>query len=66
MSRLHTASESIDDIAVRWFTRQAAADFTAQEAAELEAWLDDDPAHRAAYDAVVVVRTGGDEGRLGA
>ena len=52
MSRLHTASESIDDIAVRWFTRQAAADFTAQEAAELEAWLDDDPAHRAAFDAV--------------
>ena len=52
MSRLHTASESIDDIAVRWFTRQAAADFTAQEATELEAWLDDDPAHRAAFDAV--------------
>jgi transmembrane sensor len=44
--------EDIDDIAVRWFTRTGAGDMTATETAELEAWLDADPAHRAAFDAV--------------
>ena len=52
MSRPDTMPESIDDIAVRWFTRSQAADFTAREAGELEAWLDADPANRAAFDAV--------------
>jgi len=51
MTRAHPA-ENIDDIAVRWFTRTAAGDMTAAETAELEAWLEADPAHRAAFDAV--------------
>lgn len=52
MTHPNTAPETIDDIAVRWFTRSEAADFTAQEAEDLEAWFDADPAHRAAFDAV--------------
>ena len=52
MTRPNAAIESIDDIAVHWFTRQAAGDMTAAETAEFEAWLDADPAHRAAFDAV--------------
>lgn len=50
MTRL--APQSIDDAAVHWFTRAGAGDMTAAETAELEAWLDADPAHRAAFDAV--------------
>jgi transmembrane sensor len=45
-------THAIDDIAVDWFTRVGAGDMTAGETAELEAWLDADPAHRAAFDAV--------------
>lgn len=52
MTRPNTASESIDDIAVAWFTRSQAGDMTAAETAELEAWFDADPANRAAFDAV--------------
>jgi len=43
---------TLDDIAVDWFTRAGAGDMTAAETAELEAWLDADPVHRAAFDAV--------------
>jgi transmembrane sensor len=43
---------TLDDMAVDWFTRAGAGDMTAGETAELEAWLDADPAHRAAFDAV--------------
>jgi transmembrane sensor len=45
-------THAIDDAAVHWFTRTGAGDMTAAEAAELEAWLDADPANRAAFDAV--------------
>src|SRR6185437_10570848 len=44
--------ESGDDLAAAWFARQRAGDMTAAEAAELETWLDADPEHRAALDAL--------------
>lgn len=46
------ASRNIDDVAADWFTRAGAGDMTAAETAELESWLEADPAHRAAFDAV--------------
>jgi transmembrane sensor len=46
------ASARIDDVAVFWFVRRRAGDLTTEEARALDAWLDDDPAHRAAFDAV--------------
>jgi transmembrane sensor len=48
----HAAHDGIDKAALAWFTRSRAGDMTAAEAAQLEAWLDADPAHRAAFDAV--------------
>jgi transmembrane sensor len=45
-------SDRIDDMALAWFTRSKAGDMTAAEAAQLEAWLDADPAYRAAFDAI--------------
>lgn len=50
MTRL--APQTLDAAAVRWFTRAGAGDMTAAETAELEAWLDADPANRAAFDAL--------------
>jgi len=47
-----SAARNIDDMAVDWVIRTGAGDMTAAETAELEAWLDADPAHRAAFDAV--------------
>jgi len=41
-----------DEIATAWFARRRSGVITAQELAELEAWLAADPANRAAYDAV--------------
>ena len=41
-----------DDLAAAWFARQRAGDMTAAETAELDAWLDADPEHRAALDAL--------------
>lgn len=52
MNRPDPMPEAIDDIAVRWITRSQSADFTTREGAELEGWLDADPAHRAAFDSV--------------
>jgi transmembrane sensor len=52
MTRPNAAPEGIDDIAVGWFMRGQAGDMTAAETAQLEAWLDADPANRAAFDAV--------------
>lgn len=46
------SSRSIDEIATDWFIRVDAGDMTAAETAEFETWLDSDPAHRAAFDAV--------------
>ena len=37
-------------IAAAWFARKRSGEMTEQEARELAAWLDADPAHRAAYD----------------
>lgn len=42
----------IDDLAAGWFARQRAGDMMAAEAEALDAWLDTDPAHRAALDAL--------------
>jgi transmembrane sensor len=41
-----------DDLAAAWFARQRAGDMTPAETAELDAWLDADPEHRAALDAL--------------
>lgn len=46
------ALTNIDDLAAAWFARQRAGDMTPAETAELEAWLDADPEHRAALDAL--------------
>jgi len=46
------ALTAIDDHAAAWFARQRAGDITPAEAAELDAWLDADPEHRAALDAL--------------
>ena len=43
---------SVDDIAAAWFARQRAGDLALDQAAELEAWLEADPEHRAALDAL--------------
>lgn len=42
----------VDDIAAAWFARQRAGDMAPDQAAELEAWLEADPEHRAALDAL--------------
>ena len=42
----------VDEMAAAWFARQRAGDATAAEVAELEAWLEADPEHRAALDAL--------------
>ena len=52
MSRADLAPDRIDQAALEWFTRSMAGDMTAAEAARLDAWLDADPAHRAAFDEV--------------
>jgi transmembrane sensor len=46
------AMDDRDEIATAWFARRRSGAITAAQAAELEAWLADDPANRAAYDAV--------------
>jgi transmembrane sensor len=51
-------SDRIDEAALAWFTRSKAGDMTAAESAQLEAWLDADPAHRAAFDAITFTWTG--------
>ena len=43
---------TVDDLAAAWFARQRAGDMTSAEAAELETWLEADPEHRAALDAL--------------
>jgi len=43
---------TVDDLAAAWFARQRAGDMTAADTAELEAWLEADPEHRAALDAL--------------
>lgn len=44
--------ESGDDLAAAWFARRRAGDMTSAETVELETWLDADPEHRAALDAL--------------
>lgn len=41
--------------ALQWFVRCQASDFSATERQRLDAWLDDDPAHRSAFDALAGV-----------
>jgi transmembrane sensor len=48
----HGSREAIDDAAAGWFARQRAGDMTAAETESLEQWLDADPLHRAALDAL--------------
>lgn len=43
---------TVDDLAAAWFARERAGDMLPAEAVELEAWLDADPEHRAALDAL--------------
>ena len=42
----------LDQIAARWYSRVRSGQISAQEEAAFEAWLDSDPQHRAAYDAI--------------
>ncbi len=46
------AADDIDDVAAGWFARRRAGDMDPADAAALEAWLEADPAHRAALDAL--------------
>lgn len=43
---------SVDDVAAAWFARQRAGEVTPAEQADLDAWLEADPEHRAALDAL--------------
>jgi transmembrane sensor len=52
MSPLDDLPETVERIAARWFARRRSGEMTEAEARELQAWLDADPAHRAAYDVV--------------
>ena len=47
---LHT--EQIDTLAASWFSRVRSGALSTADEAALESWLDRDPAHQAAYDAV--------------
>ena len=47
-----TTPETVERTAARWFARRRSGEMTEAEAPELQAWLDADPAHRAAYDVV--------------
>jgi transmembrane sensor len=50
---LHLEAEGDrDEIATAWFARRRSGAMTAEGAAELETWLEADPANRAAFDAV--------------
>ena len=40
------------DVAAEWFARRRSGQMSLQEAGELEVWLELDPAHRAAFDAI--------------
>jgi len=44
--------EDVRDIAAGWFARRRSGAFTGRDQAELDAWLDADPDHAAAYAAV--------------
>jgi transmembrane sensor len=46
------ARDAVDDAAAGWFARERAGDMTAAEVASREQWLDADPLHRAALDAL--------------
>ncbi|MGE5566368.1 MAG: FecR family protein [Parcubacteria group bacterium] len=46
------ATEDLDHTAARWYSRVRSGAMSAQEEAAFEAWLDADPQHRAAYDAI--------------
>ena len=61
MTLLHDrlgAQASVDDTAVYWFTRAWSGALPAHDQHALDAWLDDDPTHRAAYDAVAATWQG--------
>jgi len=47
-----TEPERVERTAARWFARRRSGEMTEAEARALQAWLDDDPAHRSAYDVV--------------
>jgi len=44
--------EDLDAVAARWYSRVRSGAMPAQEEKAFEAWLDADPQHRAAYDAI--------------
>jgi transmembrane sensor len=49
---IREAPETVERMAARWFARRRSGEMTPAEAAELETWLDQDAAHRLAYDVV--------------
>jgi transmembrane sensor len=46
------AVDDIDDVAARWYSRARSGAMDAGQDAEMQAWLDADPAHQSAYDAI--------------
>ncbi len=44
--------EDPDDVAARWYGRKRSGEMTTHEEQALDAWLEADPAHRSAFDAV--------------
>ncbi len=47
-----TDFDEIDDIAAAWYSRSRSGQISAEQEAELREWLDADPAHQSAFDAV--------------
>lgn len=52
MSELRVAEDTIERTAARWFARRRSGEMSPADHAELEAWLEEDAAHRLAYDVV--------------
>jgi len=55
--------ETLKHAAARWFARRRSGAMTTQELRELEVWLEQDPAHRAAYDHLARLWGGADAAR---
>lgn len=49
---LEMEDTGVDQIAARWYSRVRSGQMSPQEEGVFEAWLDADPQHRAAYDAI--------------
>ncbi len=60
MTPIEAAPDTVERAAARWFARRRSGEMSEAEARGLQTWIDADPAHRHAYDAVsrAWVRTG--------